>query len=90
MKTQRALHKDRIQAHHRKIEEKAEEKESLKSSTFMQRNLPESSKGDIEETFQKIILPKKRKIDDLYKSKKKIRDENYIPYVPKDKHTEEG
>lgn len=88
MKEKRALHKEHISSFHRKLEEKqAENSFPLASHT----GLPECSSEDINDTFQKIILPKKRKLDDLYKNKKrKTKDENYIPYLPSDKHTEDG
>lgn len=51
----------------------------------------ESSKEDIESTFKSVIVPKKRKLDLLYKKAKKPKtDDVYIPYAPKDQHTEQG
>ncbi|RZB58826.1 ATP-dependent RNA helicase DDX54 [Asbolus verrucosus] len=54
--------------------------------------LTKSSSEDIETTFGEVILPKKRKIDDLYKKNKRQRTDrdNFIPYLPPDRHTEEG
>lgn len=85
MKTKRAFHKEHIAAHHQK-------KESLQTEVHSsKRKLPASSDNDIKDTFTEVILPKKRKIDELYKQKRKIKDdEHFIPYLPSDKHTEEG
>lgn len=90
MKEKRAFHKEHISAFHQQQEQKLEES---KATIKTEINLPCSSNDDIENTFKEIVLPKKRKLDDLYKNKKKpkrIRDENYIPYLPADRHTEEG
>ncbi|XP_045465742.1 ATP-dependent RNA helicase DDX54 [Harmonia axyridis] len=90
MKTKRALHKDKIVEHHVKKEEKLSE---LKISGQKHTNtLADSSQNDIDEAFHDVVLPKKRKIEDLYKKnvKKPKRDENYIPYSSSDKHTEDG
>lgn len=91
MKEKRAVHKDKIADHHQKVEKKKIEIES--ALTTHETNLQSSNQEDIQETFQKVVVPKKRKIDDLYKpknKKQKVKDENYIPYAPKDQHTEEG
>lgn len=87
MKTKKALHKDHIEAFHKKLEEHLGEMEEKPDV-----NLPESSSEDIKNTFAKIVLPKKRNIKELYSKKIKKRkvDENFIPYAPLDKHTEEG
>lgn len=89
MKTKRAFHKDQIAAHHQKLQQTMQdESENVSNKT----HLTDSNSDVIASTFKEIILPKKRKIDDLYKKKvKKIKDEeHYIPYLPSDKHTEEG
>ncbi|KAF2883077.1 hypothetical protein ILUMI_23090 [Ignelater luminosus] len=90
MKAKRAFHKDVIASHHNKLEQKKYENFNEEIKT----ELPESNIEDIKNTFDHIILPKKRKIDDLYKKKvkkQKIKDEeNYIPYAASDRHTEEG
>lgn len=90
MKTKRALHKEHIEAFHRKLEER--------ESSQMERqkpevDLPASTSEDIESTFKKVVHPKKRSLNELYNKKnkkQKIKDENFIPYAPSDKHTEEG
>lgn len=89
MKAKRALHKEHISSFHRKLEEKQAE-DAL--CTPIQPVLPLCSSEDISDTFQKIVEPKKRKLQDLYKKnkKQKMKDENFIPYLPSDKHTEEG
>ncbi|KAK9693141.1 Helicase conserved C-terminal domain [Popillia japonica] len=89
MKTKRAFHKDQIAAHHQKLQQTLQD---VLETTSNKTHLPDSNNDIIESTFKEIILPKKRKIDDLYKKKvKKIRDEeHYVPYLPSDKHTEEG
>nr|XP_022919550.1 ATP-dependent RNA helicase DDX54 [Onthophagus taurus] len=87
MKTKRALHKNQIALFHQKLSTN-----SAIETTFTS-TLPSLNNKEIEETFKEVILPKKRKIDDLYKTKKpkKIKDdENFIPYQPRDKHTEDG
>lgn len=90
MKAKRAFHKDAITSYHNKLEQRKCENYNEVSKT----ELPESNMEDIKNTFDCIILPKKRKIDDLYKKKvkkQKIKDEeNYIPYTACDRHTEEG
>ncbi|GJQ84455.1 hypothetical protein Trydic_g15666 [Trypoxylus dichotomus] len=89
MKTKRALHKNQIAAHHQKMDQNIFDTTMVASTKS---TLPESNSDVIEDTFREIILPKKRKIDDLYKKQnKKIKDEeHYVPYLPSDKHTEEG
>lgn len=89
MKAKRALHKEHISSFHKKIE--AKQAEDI-LCTPIQPELPECSSEDISDTFQKIIEPKKRKLQDLYKKNKKhkTKDENFIPYLPTDKHSEEG
>lgn len=58
--------------------------------------LPKSSENEISEAFNKVIMPKKRNIEDLYKNTKKKKrlatkdEEFYIPYSAPDKHTEDG
>lgn len=68
--------------------------------------MPKSDETDINSTFSKVILDRKRNIDKLYERKvnkkpfKKLRrlterkttrdTENYIPYHSSDKNTEEG
>lgn len=88
MKEKRAFHKEKIVAHHQKLEIKKETCEISVNDN----KLVESGEKDINETFKQIVLPKKRKIEDLYKKKtKKVKDdEHYIPYLPADRHTEEG
>lgn len=92
MKTKRALHKKQIESHHRKIEQLRSKTEEDEGEERVK--LQESNMEDINETFQDVVVPKKRKMDKLYKTKAKKmkveKDENYIPYTPADKHTEEG
>lgn len=89
MKEHRAQHKNQISAFHRKLEENVN---SEVHSEKVESTLPESNAEDIENAFGKVVLPKKRKFEDFYKTskKQKLKDDNYIPYVPSDKHTEEG
>lgn len=89
MKTKRAFHKELIAVHHQKIAQKIQDEQVV---TSHRSSLPDCNNDDIVNAFKEVILPKKRKIDDLYKKKvKRIKDEeNYIPYLPSDKHTEEG
>lgn len=91
MKEKRAFHKEKILAHKQKLEMLQQEEPTLHAK-IKKSNLVESQKEDIEDAFKEVVLPKKRKIEDLYKKKfKKIKDdEHYIPYVPVDRHTEEG
>ena len=60
-------------------------------------NLESSNADDIDKTFNKIIVPKKRKLSESGGSPKKKKKqtnnidlENYIPYKPADSHTEQG
>lgn len=89
MKTKKALHKEHIEAFHRKLQEQEDEQLLIEKPNV---NLPASSSEDIENTFSKVVLPKKRSLNALYakKNKKQKIDENFIPYAPPDKHTEEG
>lgn len=90
MKTKKALHKEHIEAFHKKLQE--QESEQLLVTEKPDVNLPASSSEDIESTFAKVVLPKKRSLSAMYtkKIKKQKIDENFIPYTPLDKHTEEG
>lgn len=90
MKAKRSLHKEKIAEHQIKKEIRVGELNLTgKKST---NTLVQSTQNDIDEAFQDVILPKKRKLDDLYKkaAKKPKKDENYIPYSSADRHTEEG
>lgn len=88
MKIKKALHKEHIEAFHRKLEEHENEQMETEKPNV---NLPASSSEDIQTTFAKVVLPKKRSLKALYTKKKKQKiDENFIPYAPSDKHTEEG
>lgn len=91
MKEKRALHKKQISAFHQK--QKQLNSENISESKD-ECNLPESNADEINDTFKDVVLPKKRKLDNLYKPKAKknkiIKDENFIPYAAADKHTEEG
>ncbi|KAG5887596.1 hypothetical protein JTB14_025755 [Gonioctena quinquepunctata] len=91
MKQKRAFHKEKISAHHQHVERKQAETELLAKSTDSS-SLQKSTSQDISETFSEVVRPKKRKMEALYKNSKKQKtlDENYIPYVPVDQHTEEG
>ncbi|XP_058796763.1 ATP-dependent RNA helicase DDX54 isoform X2 [Phymastichus coffea] len=93
MKEKRALHKENIFNHHRKLEDrlsKIAENKSEKSK------LASSSTAEINDVFSEVITPKKRKIDDLYRNEKRKKqkilkdDEFFIPYAAPDQHTEEG
>lgn len=87
MKEKRAFHKETIAAFHHKLEHQQGEDDSQGTSI----SLPSSNAEEVKNTFKEVIVPKKRKLEDLYKKKnKKFKDENYIPYQPADKHTEEG
>lgn len=89
MKEKRAVHKEHISSFHKKMEEKQIESELCAKP--LESVLPTASDNDISDTFQKVVLPKKRRLEDMYKKNKKLkRDDNYIPYLPADKHTEEG
>ncbi|KAJ8919065.1 hypothetical protein NQ315_016972 [Exocentrus adspersus] len=90
MKEKRALHKDKINAHKELVEKRKMELESLNVGTDSK--LPNSNTEEINDAFKTVVAPKKRKMDELYKNnkKRKLKDENYIPYAPTDQHTEEG
>ncbi|XP_017783723.1 PREDICTED: ATP-dependent RNA helicase DDX54 [Nicrophorus vespilloides] len=92
MRQKRSEHNNLIENYHKKAEKrKADEAEG---EMLVVNSLQKSDNAEIEGAFSEVILPKKRKIDDLYKKKKAkkpiIKDENYIPYAPSDRHTEEG
>jgi ATP-dependent RNA helicase DDX54/DBP10 len=90
MKQKRSFHKDKINTFHDTLEQKENEAKLLTNKSEL--TLPKSSSEDIDDAFDKVILPKKRKFEDLYKKNKrqKSRDDNFIPYLPADRHTEEG
>lgn len=90
MKQKRAFHKDKINSHQQLVQKKQDELELL--TLDKESHLQSSNNEEIKDTFKTVVLPKKRKIEDLYKKNKrqKIRDDNYIPYAPTDQHTEEG
>ncbi|XP_017753416.1 PREDICTED: ATP-dependent RNA helicase DDX54 [Eufriesea mexicana] len=93
MKKKRTLHKENIINFHRKVDELEAKKKSEDVSKTA--SLPSSTTDEINATFDTIVLPKKRNLNDLYKPKKKKRsitrdDEFFIPYYAPDKHTEEG
>ncbi|XP_025833848.1 ATP-dependent RNA helicase DDX54 [Agrilus planipennis] len=90
MKNKRAVHKSVIESFHEKTKEKEKLKPTFDESK--KADLTVSDNHDIEETFKTVVLPKKRKIEEIYKKKtKKVKDEeHFIPYVPPDRHTEEG
>lgn len=95
MKTKRAFHKESIRDFHRKKEERESDALKCVGKSSEKLTLPTSSADEIKATFNEVITPKKRKLDDLYKpSKKKQKvtrdDEFYIPYSAPDKHTEDG
>mgnify|MGYP005985065739 FL=1 len=89
MKQKRSFHKEKISSFHETQERKEAEMEALNKS---ESNLAISTNEDIDDAFEKVILPKKRKLEHLYKKnkKQKLRDDNFIPYLPADRHTEEG
>lgn len=91
MKQKRSFHKEKINSFHQLQEQKENEKELLNNKE--ESNLVKSTSEDIDDAFDKVIIPKKRKLENLYKKnkKQKTQDENYkIPYIPADRHTEEG
>nr|CAI5860206.1 unnamed protein product [Callosobruchus analis] len=92
MKQKRSFHKEKIQSHHQLIKQKQDESETFSNVTESKCSLPSSDNADIDSTFSEVVMPKKRKMENMYKKNKrqKIKDENYIPYVPSDQHTEEG
>lgn len=94
MKKKRSAHKESIMNFRRKSEELQAKKDAAAEGVSNAKKLPSCTADDINEAFSKVVLPKKRKLDDLYKPKKKkhvTRDEEfYIPYSAPDKHTEDG
>ncbi|KAH1029038.1 ATP-dependent RNA helicase DDX54 [Dendroctonus ponderosae] len=89
MKKKRLADKHKIELFRQRHETDPDESESFHEPVT---SLTESSKEDIEGTFKSVIVPKKRKMEQLYKKAKKPKtvDEVYIPYAPKDHHTEQG
>lgn len=57
-----------------------------------QSTLESSNINDIEETFEEIVTHRKRKKSNLQDRMKqnKVDSEHYVPYQPKDQHTEKG
>ncbi|XP_051168138.1 ATP-dependent RNA helicase DDX54 [Leptopilina boulardi] len=95
MKSKRAFHKESIRDFHRKKEERENDALKCVGNSTKISTLPTSSADEIKDTFNEVITPKKRKVDDLYKPSKKKKkvtrdDEFYIPYSAPDKHTEDG
>lgn len=94
MKAKRTLHKKHIEMHHQKMDLLKKENDKKNNEDEEHVKLPESNTDDINDAFHDIVVPKKRKMDKLYKVKAKKqkveKDENYIPYAPADRHTEEG
>lgn len=90
MKQKRAFHKEKISTHHQRLEQKQAEVEDTKNKDEI--TLENSNNDDINDAFSEVVIPKKRKMDSLYKKnkKQKLKDENYIPYTPIDQHTEQG
>lgn len=91
MKQKRSFHKEKIHAHHQVLETRQQDLETSVNNNEPS-TLQDSNIEEISDTFKKIVMPKKRKMDVLYKNnkKQKLKDENYIPYAPTDRHTEEG
>lgn len=90
MKEKRVFHKEKITDHYRIQEQK---QENLVINSDKNRvSLPVSNADDLNDAFKEVVLPKKRKMDILYKKNKKlkVKDTNYIPYAPSDQHTEQG
>lgn len=96
MKAKRAFHKENILNFHKRMEVLEEKKKETNKDLPKKDTLPQSSENEISEAFNKVIAPKKRNIDDLYKNTKKKKrlatkdEEFYIPYFAPDKHTEDG
>ncbi|XP_066138738.1 ATP-dependent RNA helicase DDX54 [Euwallacea fornicatus] len=90
MKEKRAAHKDKIESYKQQKQEKLFEQEGFHKPVT---SLTNSTSADVNSTFKSVIVPKKRKMDILYnkKSKKvKSEDDIFIPYAPRDQHTEKG
>lgn len=99
MKDKRAYHKTNIEKHHQRkdtIKEQQEEELAIKESVIQKtRMLPQSNAEEISEAFKTVVVPKRRKIENMYKNEAKRRkftkdEENYIPYNAVDRHTEDG
>lgn len=97
MKATRAFHKESITSFKRKTEERKDTAASVaKAQRTESSALPSSSADEISAAFSQVVVPKKRRLDDLYKPSKKQKkvnkrdDEFYIPYAAPDKHTEDG
>ena len=96
MKATREYHKQSIVNFKRKTAERNERAAEVAKTQVTESKLVSSSAADISETFSQVVIPKKRKVDDLYRPSKKQRkinkkdEEFYIPYSAPDKHTEDG
>lgn len=93
MKMKRRKHADKIMKHHQQVQVQTHLRSGERAA---KENLESSNADDIDKTFNKVIVPKKRKLSDSGISPKKkkrtnnIDLENYIPYKPADSHTEQG
>lgn len=96
MKATRAFHKDSITNFKRKTAEINDRAADAAKTQAAESTLASSSAADINATFNQVVVPKKRRVDDLYKPSKKQKrmnkrdEEFYIPYAAPDKHTEDG
>ncbi|CAG9822479.1 unnamed protein product [Phaedon cochleariae] len=93
MKEKRARHKERINVHRQLVQQKQHESDLLTAKEACESLLPSSNAEDIEGAFARVVVPKKRKLEVMYRKDKKMRmmrDDNYIPYMPTDRHTEMG
>ncbi|CAH1278786.1 unnamed protein product [Diabrotica balteata] len=90
MKKKRAFHENKISVHQQSIANKKQAE--LLEANNNEETLQRSTNEDITDAFSTVVMPKKRKMDGLYRNNKKlkVKDENYIPYAPSDQHTEEG
>ena len=94
MKNKREFHTSNILKHYRRKEERVKMIESTLQENSV--NLPRSTQNDIEEAFETVINPSKRKMYDAEGPKDKrlkkggVDKEHYIPYNASDKFLEEG
>lgn len=99
MKEKREKHSHVIDKFRNQQEELDKEEDDKNSYLKTSSKSEETEDSDVKAAFNKVIAPKRRNLDDLYKTKpkkkkfakKSVKDEeNYIPYHSADKHTEDG
>ncbi|XP_011312648.1 ATP-dependent RNA helicase DDX54 [Fopius arisanus] len=96
MKTKRQFHQNVIKTFKEHEDERKQIGKNFIIEKYARPQTDDNCSSEIAGIFSQIIIPKKRKLNDLYresrtKKKNKLQDPNfYIPYTASDKHTEDG